>query len=440
MERARYQFGSLTRKKRAKSSDAWEFRYYESTENGKRERRTATVGTVEKYGTKALAQKAVEALLLKLNSETPQQRMAVVTFGAICDRYLEEELPERHSTSRSYRSNIKNYLKPRWGDYLLDHIRPMAVEDWLKKLPMAPKSKTHIRSVMHLMFECATRWELFTDKRNPIALVRIKGGSKRRQRPIVLTVEQFETVVALLKEPYRTMVYIAQCLGLRVSEIAALQWDDFDFEKNQLLVQRSFVDGRVDEVKTEYSQDYVPLHPSLTEIVLGGTKETRADGRRLGLCQPDYGATVLSHVDSTSGTSGLPVAVACGVSEVRCRCRSLVPAGSAHPQRPTARDSRRATGCCWKVRKDDRLAYVPPHVSLVAGRDRSSDEGAAGIDAACVHPDDDEYLWTGHVVIEARSEWEGRRNGAQASCSERLKSAIFLIGSLWEFVRRVRIS
>jgi integrase len=274
MERARYQFGSLTRKKRAKGSDAWEFRYYESTENGTRERRTATVGTVEKYGTKALAQKAVEALLLKLNSETPQQRMAVVTFGAICDRYLEEELPERHSTSRSYRSNIKNYLKPRWGDYLLDHVRPMAVEDWLKKLPMAPKSKTHIRSVMHLMFECATRWELFTDKRNPIALVRIKGGSKRRQRPIVLTVEQFETVVALLKEPYRTMVYIAQCLGLRVSEIAALQWDDFDFEKNQLLVQRSFVDGRVDDVKTEYSQDYVPLHPSLTEIVLGGTKET----------------------------------------------------------------------------------------------------------------------------------------------------------------------
>src|SRR6185437_11636580 len=76
----------------------------------------------------------VEALLLKLNSEAPQQHVAVVTFGAICDRYLQEELPERHSTSRSYRSNIKNYLKPRWGDYLLDRIRPMAVEEWLKTL------------------------------------------------------------------------------------------------------------------------------------------------------------------------------------------------------------------------------------------------------------------------------------------------------------------
>jgi len=273
MERARYQFGSLTRKKRAKGSDAWEFRYYESTAKGSRIRKTATVGSVDKYKNKALAQKAVEALLLKLNSETPQQQMAVVTFGAICDRYVEEELPERYSTAKSYRSNIKNYLKPRWGDYLFDKIRPMAVEDWLKNLPMAPKSKTHIRSVMHLMYECATRWELFTEQRNPIALVRIKGGSKRRQRPIILTVEQFELVVATLREPYRTMVQIAQCLGLRVSEIAALQWDDFDFEKNQLLVQRSFVSGRVDDVKTEYSQDYVPLHPSLTKIVLPWSKQ-----------------------------------------------------------------------------------------------------------------------------------------------------------------------
>jgi integrase len=118
------------------------------------------------------------------------------------------------------------------------------------------------------MFECATRWELFNERRNPIALVRVKGGSKRRQRPTSLTVEEFELIVATLQEPWRTMVQIAQCLGLRVSEIAALQWDDFDFDKNQLLVQRSFVNGRVDHVKTEYSQDYVPLHPSLTEIVL----------------------------------------------------------------------------------------------------------------------------------------------------------------------------
>lgn len=63
--------------------------------------------------------------------------------------------------------------------------------------------------------------------------------------------EQFDLVVATLRQPYRTMVEIAQCLGLRVSEIAALQWGGFDFDKNQLLVQRSFASGRVDDVKTK---------------------------------------------------------------------------------------------------------------------------------------------------------------------------------------------
>ena len=271
--RARYQFGSLTLKKRAKGADAWEFRYYESSERGPRLRKTCTVGSADKYKTRAAAHKAVEALLLTLNSETPQQRMAVVTFGGICDRYMQEEMPERYSTAKSYRSNIVNHLKPRWGDYLLDKIRPMAVEDWLKNLPMASKSKAHLRSVMHLMFQCAARWELYTDQRNPIALVRVKGGSKRRQRPTILTANQFQAIVSQLKEPIRTMVIVAQCLGLRVSEIAALQWEDFDFDKSLLLVQRSFVNGRIDDVKTEYSQDYVPIHDSLLKVLLDWGKD-----------------------------------------------------------------------------------------------------------------------------------------------------------------------
>lgn len=271
--RACYQFGSLVTKKRAKGSDAWEFRYYESKPDGDRTRKTCTIGTVDKYRSEAQARKAVEALLLKLNSETPLQRMAVVTFGGVCDRYVQEELPERYSTRKSYLTNIALHLKPRWGDYLLEKIRPMAVEDWLKNLEMAPKSKAHIRSLMHLMYQCAARWELFTEQRNPIALVRVKNCTKRRQRPAILTAEVFQAIVTTLKGPYKTMVIIAQCLGLRVSEIAALKWEDFDFEKRQLLVQRSIVNGRVDDVKTEYSHDYVPLHDSLVEVLLAWSSQ-----------------------------------------------------------------------------------------------------------------------------------------------------------------------
>jgi integrase len=64
------------------------------------------------------------------------------------------------------------------------------------------------------------------------------------------------------------MVLVAQCLGLRISEILGLQWGDFNFEKRTVLVQRGVVGGRVDEVKTEYSRDDVPLDPRLAEVLL----------------------------------------------------------------------------------------------------------------------------------------------------------------------------
>ena len=117
------------------------------------------------------------------------------------------------------------------------------------------------------------------------------------------------------------MVYIAQCLGLRVSEIAALQWDDFDFEKNQLLVQRSFVSGRVDDVKTEYSQDYVPLHPSLTEIVLEWSKEAVPTEEGWVFANPDHEPAVLPDGDPEAAHSACRMLPG-GVPEVRCRGRA----------------------------------------------------------------------------------------------------------------------
>ena len=55
---------------------------------------------------------------------------------------------------------------------------------------------------MHTIFQCAERWELV--EKNPIKLVRVKGGSKRQQAPRGLTPEQFCLLPPLIEEPYRT--------------------------------------------------------------------------------------------------------------------------------------------------------------------------------------------------------------------------------------------
>jgi len=75
----------------------------------------------------------------------------------------------------------------------------MAVEDWLNGLKLAPKTKSHIKQLLHVIFGCAMRWEL-TDK-NPISLVRVKGGSKRLKHPRILGPEEFGRLAAAVKEP-----------------------------------------------------------------------------------------------------------------------------------------------------------------------------------------------------------------------------------------------
>jgi integrase len=129
---------------------------------------------------------------------------------------------------------LNRWIIPRWGEYLLDDVKTVAVEQWLRSLQLAPKSKTHIRSLMHLLYQNARRWEM-TD-RNPIELVR-----RRLRIPRVLTEGEIRLLLEQLPEPYNTMVLVAACLGLRVSEIVGLQWGDFKWENVTVLIQRGVV-------------------------------------------------------------------------------------------------------------------------------------------------------------------------------------------------------
>ncbi len=266
--RTRYQNGSLRQRSR-NGLRVWEFRYYEPEPDGKgRNLRAVTVGTVREYPSESAARKssAVQAIVMRVNAEHPLGPVTASTVGALIARYEREEMPARYSTRVSYQSYIDGYIRPRWAETPIANLKPMAVEDWLKRLTLAPKTQGHIRGLMSTIFKCAQRWEL--TESNPMELVRVKNASKRLQRPSVLTAEEFYSLLAHIREPYRIMALIAGCIGLRAGEIVGLQWGDFDFEKSTLLVQRSVVHGRADDVKTEYSRDFVPLATELAAELL----------------------------------------------------------------------------------------------------------------------------------------------------------------------------
>lgn len=233
-----------------------------------------TIGTVESYPNDASARKEVQGFLLKLNAEAPNAQFVVPTFRALIDRYKQDEMPDCYSTRVSYESMLNRHIQPKWGDYSLDKIKPMAVEQWLRTLSGAPKTKGHIKALMHLLFRCAERWELVEMGKNPLTLVRVKGCSKRLETPRVLTVEEFWELPPRIPEPFRTAVIVDECLGLRASELMGLKWSDFNFDKYVFLVQRGVVYERVGKLKTDYSRKEVPLDPSLASILLTWRAQT----------------------------------------------------------------------------------------------------------------------------------------------------------------------
>jgi integrase len=91
-------------------------------------------------------------------------------------------------------------------------------------------------------------------QRNPMSLVKVRDASKRTRKPRSLTVGEFQKIIAKLSEPYRTVLLLCGCFGLRISECLALKWGDVDWLNGRLAVQRGIVRNRVGDVKTVGSE------------------------------------------------------------------------------------------------------------------------------------------------------------------------------------------
>ena len=89
--------------------------------------------------------------------------------------------------------------------------------------------------------------------RNPISLVRNIGATQKTRKARSLTIEHFQALLKVLREPFATMSLVSVCLGLRISETLALKWTDVDWLGSQLSVRRGIVNQRTNDVKTQGS-------------------------------------------------------------------------------------------------------------------------------------------------------------------------------------------
>jgi integrase len=203
-----------------------------------------------------------------LSSMKVQAMRSAPTVMTTINRYREDKLSKlRHSTQKANNSWLRGYVEPVWGETLVTELQPRPVELWLESLSLAPKTRGHLRELLHRLVDYAMWCGSIPVGTNPISLVTVRGSSKRRKQPRSLTVEEFRRLSKHLREPFNTMVLLQLCLGLRVSELLALRWKDVDWIGSKLNVEHGIVNQHLDTVKTEGSRRAMTLDPQLIAVL-----------------------------------------------------------------------------------------------------------------------------------------------------------------------------
>ena len=262
-----FQTGSLTKCKRKRGPDVWEFRWREQDASGKAVRRNLVVGTVNEIATKTNAKRALAALDLNINRpRTVLVHPALMTVADLAAHYDETELGEQRQSKTQgtvdvYREFLKYWIVPRWKAVRLSAVKPVEVEQWLRSLDLANGTKAKIRNIMSALFQHALRHQFITV--NPIRGL-VRQSAQRQKDPDVLTADEIRSILKGLSFVHQTMVFLAASTGLRVSEIRGLQWQDLDVPEGVLNLRRGVVKNNVTELKTKADPRGVPF-PSMRD-------------------------------------------------------------------------------------------------------------------------------------------------------------------------------
>jgi integrase len=129
----------------------WNFLWCEGTQ-----RKSCKLGTLAELPTKADALRKAEAVRRDLRL---QRERTIVTVRQLVEQYRTEKIPQRYSTRRGYEVWLLHRILPRWADSPITDLQAWPVELWLQSLELSPKSKAHIKGLLHILWgSCDVAW------------------------------------------------------------------------------------------------------------------------------------------------------------------------------------------------------------------------------------------------------------------------------------------
>jgi integrase len=264
----RKQNGSITQ-----FNGKWYLRYWERRlVDGNLERKRAThyLGEVMTRGRKppeTITKAAEDHMRNVLDCTIPPERVISLKDFAetVYLPWVKQNL--RPSTYRGYRGVWEDHIRAASGrdSAVLKDVQCYTVQRWLNviaKEDLGRNSLKHVKSTLSGMFRLARQLGFYSAS-NPVRDSRIDPHAAEPGETYAYTLEDVQTILAVLPEPAATLFAVASYAGLRRGELEGLEWPDY--HDGALHVSRSIWNGKTTAPKTKKSCAAVPVIKQLAE-------------------------------------------------------------------------------------------------------------------------------------------------------------------------------
>ncbi len=226
----------------------------------------------------AIRRGSLRAPTAKTINEAADELISGAHDGSMLDQ---SGKPYKPSTARGYEQMLRAHTLPVFGTRKLASVQRRDVQEFADGLcaqGLSPSSVANIVDPLRVIFRRAVRRdEIAVDPTNDLEMPAIRGRRDRIEPPEVAH-HLLQALPASEKAFWATALFC----GLRRGELRGLQWDDVDFDKGVIRVERSWdpVAGPVD-VKTGAGNRKVPMTFVVRRELQAHKQRTSRDGQDL---------------------------------------------------------------------------------------------------------------------------------------------------------------
>lgn len=190
------------------------------------------------------------------------------SFSEFADKWFNTYVITNNKPSEQLnkKTAIRNHLKPFFGKIDIDKISALNIEEFKAQKQAEGKCNKSINNYLGMLskcLHCAEEWGLI--KNAP----RTKHLKVPPQKFRFLTEEEYNKLLEeaqKINREFYEMVLFTLRTGVRVGELMALRWEDIDFDRQNITIRRSIVNGIIGSPKSNKSRQ-IPLSDDIFSVI-----------------------------------------------------------------------------------------------------------------------------------------------------------------------------